>query len=178
MPDQVAPTPNPPVVPGAGGTPTLDGDPEQAAAADPGQTAGPSAPAQASPSAPNQTPPYRISLQGNGISIKYGWFGSPAVMWYQDSNRSLTFGYKEATLTDVPALGTVVSVTIVPGGIDIAETTFSLVVPPVGIPGQSGSVHVETFGITTVAPDNSDSPPTYAVINLSGEATATGNAPL
>jgi hypothetical protein len=176
MPDQVAPTPNPPVAPGVGGTPTLDGDPEQAAPADPGQLAGPSAPAQVSPSALNQTPPNQYSLQGNGITIRYGWFGSPTVMWYQDSNRSLAFEDNEATLADVPALGTVVSVTIVRDGIDAAETTFSLVVPPVEVPGQSGSVHVETIGITTVAPDDSDSPPTYAVINLSGEATATGNA--
>ena len=54
-------------------------DPEQIAPADPGQTA-PSAPAQASPSAPNQTPPNQYSLQGNGLTIQYGWFGSPAVM--------------------------------------------------------------------------------------------------
>jgi hypothetical protein len=177
--DPMTPTPISPVLPGGGGTPTLDGDPEQAAAAQPGQTAGVS-PAQA-PASGSYQPPNQYSLQGNEITIRYGWFGSPTVMSYQDSNRSLSFN--QATVTEVPTLGTIVSVTIVPGGTDTAETTFSLVVPPVEVPGQLGSmgppssVHVETFGIITVAPDALDFPPTYTVINLSGEATA-NNEPL
>jgi hypothetical protein len=177
MPDQVTPTPIPPAAHGSEATPTLDGGPEQATPADSGQTAPSVALAHGSGSASNQTPPNQYSLQGNGLTIQYGWFGSPAVMWYKDPNSSLTFDEGDTTLTDLPALGTVVSVKIVPGDNDTVETTFSLLLPPVEIPGQSGSVHIETFGITTVAPTASDSVPTYTVINLSGEATA-NNEPL
>jgi hypothetical protein len=152
-------TPTPPTVPGSGGTST-------------------SVPQQATP--PKQTAPNQYSVQGSGITVSYGWFGSPEVMTYQDSSHNLAFTYEEVTETSLSALGSLVTVTIVPGTETV--TTFTLLLPPVVIPGQSGSVPIETLGITTVqaASGASASPQkaTYSVVNLSGNAVSTGDAAL
>ena len=69
-------------------------------------------------------------------------------MSYQDSSCNLTFRSDGVSLTDVPALGTVISVPI--AAATDTSTTFSFVLPPVVIPGQSGDVDIETLGITAV----------------------------
>jgi hypothetical protein len=135
--------------------------------------------AQVTPTAPLHIPPDEYHFQGGGITIDYqisvGQLGH--LMTYQDSSRSLEFRGTEVMETEVAALGKVVSVTIVPGGTDSAATTFSVALPPVWEFSQPGSVHVETFGVTTIH-NTSDGPfglgqnATYTVTNLSGEATS------
>src|ERR1700691_4753782 len=98
MTDQAAPTPISPV--GGGSAATPDGSSEQGAAAQPGQTAS-SSPTQAPPSGSYQAP-NQYCLQGNGVTIQYGYFGSPTVMSYHDSARNLSFN--QATVTEVPTL--------------------------------------------------------------------------
>jgi hypothetical protein len=132
--------------------------------------------------APTQTPPDQYYFQGGGITIEYGGEELPTadevgqLMTYQDSSRSLAFDYREVDETEVAALGKVVNVTIVPGGTDSPATTFSVVLPPAVSPGPNGgSVHAETFGITTihntsVGPSGLGQNATYTVTNLSGNA--------
>ena len=79
---------------------------------------------------------------------------------------------------EVPDLGAVVSVTIVPN-VDTGATTFSVAIPDVNQPGPM--VRIETFGIATMdhvllgAPGNPQRK-TYAVTKLIG--TAVSGAPL
>lgn len=164
MSDPVTPTPISPAVAAGGASPPASGNNVQ----------------QTPSLGPNQCWPNYYSLGGNGITIQYGWFGSPDVMSYQDSTYNLTFTSDRVTLIDVPALGTLISVTIAAG--TDTTTTFNFVLPPVVIPGQSGDVGVDTFGISAVqtksASSTSPQTTTYTAINLSGTAVSTGNAPL
>jgi hypothetical protein len=163
-------------------------NPLQTTASDPAQTPA-SDPAQVTPTAPTQTPPNQYAdqytFQGGGITIQYGSTGGPPTtykMTYRDPSRILPFDYDEVDETEIAALGKVVSVTIVPGGTDSPATTFSVVLPPVVLPPDvpsgpavSGSVHAETFGITTihnnsVGPSGLGQNATYTVTNLSGDA--------
>jgi hypothetical protein len=124
--------------------------------------------------------PNQYYLQGNGISVAYfpNGFGPPHTngplhFTYRDSVRSLAFYGDEVRLVEVPDLGAIVSVTIVPS-VDTGPTTFSLVVPDVGMP-EHGSVDIATFGVTTMdhvlfGAIGHPQRQTYAVTQLTGTA--------
>jgi hypothetical protein len=124
-------------------------------------TPNPAAPAQpAAPPAPQTATPNQYHLHGGGISITYypeGFSPGPIVsgkgplrLIYQDAQRSLSFHDDEVRTVDVPDLGTLISVTLV-RTVDIGDTTFSLLLPHVVLPAQTGaSAFIRTEGITTV----------------------------
>jgi hypothetical protein len=126
--------------------------------------------------------PNQYYLQGSGISVAYfpDGFGPPHTngplhFTYRDSVRSLAFYGDEVRLVEVPDLGAVVSVTIVPS-VDTGATTFSLVVPVVVVSNASSSVSIETFGVTTmhyvlVGAIGHPQRDMYAVTALSGVAS-------
>ena len=99
------------------------------------------------------------SLSGGGIHVRFWTFtlgpirqgDEPPHLTYHDSHRTLSFHGDEIRSVDVPDLGTVVSVTIVPT-VDAGSTTFTLLLPRVNIASQGPltSVPVSTEGITTV----------------------------
>lgn len=106
-----------------------------------------------SPAEPNQ-----YHLSGTGISLSYypDGFGpvrpgqGRAVLFYQDTSRSLAFGAGEIRTVDVPDLGEVLSVTTVKTT-DIGDTSFSFVLPSVRLPGELGAaIAVDTFGVITL----------------------------
>jgi hypothetical protein len=108
-------------------------------------------PSNAQPDTPNQ-----YHLHGGGISVSYfpDGFGPVTTgggrFTYQDAHRALNFTGQEIRTADVPDLGTVVSVTLV-RTVDTGATTFSVLLPRVTLPGQTGAaVHIHTDGITTV----------------------------
>lgn len=101
--------------------------------------------------------PNQYHLHGGGIAVSYVPLGFGPVtpsgegrFTYQDAHRSLNFNGNAIRVVDVPDLGTIVSVTIVPT-VDVGDTTFSLLVPQVMLPQHVGaSAFIKTKGITTV----------------------------
>jgi hypothetical protein len=116
--------------------------------------------AVAAPDTPVQGPavkPNQYHLAGHGISVSYfpEGFGpvpkdGPDRLFYQDAHRHLVFNGSEIRKSDVPDLGTILSVTIVQT-VDVGSTTFSLILPHVNLPqGPHPSATIHTEGITTV----------------------------
>jgi len=96
--------------------------------------------------------PDLFQLEGGGISITFHpvFVGARPQLVYQDPYRTLTFRGDEIRRVEVPDLGSVISVTIVPS-VDTGTTTFSLLLPQVSLPNQVGaSTPISTEGITTV----------------------------
>ena len=130
-----------------------------------------------------ETRPNQYHLHGSGISVSYYPNGTgpptqqgPIRFTYQDAVRALVFR-DDVRVVDVPDVGSIVSVTIVPT-IDIGSTAFSLVVPLVVLPADSTDpIQIETKGITTVhrifvAAIGHPQRATYTVTNLRGTASA------
>jgi hypothetical protein len=137
-----------------------------------------SAPAQGTNA---QTTPNQYHLHGRGINVAYfpDGFGPPHTngplhLTYRDSVRSLAFYGDEVRLVDVPDLGKVVSVTIVPVIEENGATTFSLLVPDVVLQNPMSPVHIQTLGITTFHAGFNTVPEreTYTVTELRGTAVA------
>jgi len=132
--------------------------------------------------------PNQYHLHGEAISVTWYPDGAGPVVAgkgrtgfvYQDASRSLVFGTEEGIKVETSALGTIVTV-VIARTVDVGDTTFSLLVPPVVLPTPAG-VPVETVGVTTVNrllagvlghPQRS----TYTVTQLRGVASA-GDLPL
>ena len=101
--------------------------------------------------------PNQYHLEGGGITVSFFPLGFGPVtpggvgrFTYQDAHRSLNFTGDAIRKVEVPDVGTIVSVTIVPT-IDVGDTTFSLLVPQVMLPQHTGaSAFIKSEGITTV----------------------------
>ena len=99
------------------------------------------------------------SLSGGGIHVRYWTFtlgpirhgDEPPHLTYYDSHRTLSFHGNEIRNLNLPDLGTLLSVTIVPT-VDTGSTTFTVLLPRVNIVAQGPftSVPVSTEGIRTV----------------------------
>jgi hypothetical protein len=139
-------------------------------------------PVQADVKAPNQ-----YHLCGEGIMVTYfpGGFGpvpagpaAPLCLVYEDAARKLSFRRDEIRATMVEDIGTILSVTL-DRSVDLGDTTFSVIVPTVGLPDQlGGSASIEVFGITTVHRTflaGQAQRETYSVVELRGDA-ANGSA--
>ena len=86
-------------------------------------------------------------LQGGGIHISYSSAGPN--FFYQDATRTLDFTGQQVRVVQVPDLGTLVSVTIFLT-VDSGSSTFTVLLPRVGLPAQPiSSAPVSTDGITT-----------------------------
>jgi hypothetical protein len=117
---------------------------------------------------------YQVS--GDGITVTYSttsFFGGPH-FHYQDANIAKTFSGNQIQVTDVPLLGTVVSV-LIRLTIDSGSTAFSLLVPRTNL-GNSNSVKISTVGITaehkfTIAGPIAPQSDTYAAHVLNGTAS-------
>jgi hypothetical protein len=100
--------------------------------------------------------PNQYYLQGGGISVAYspeGWGPprldeGPLILTYQDAGRTQAFYSNRVQTTEVPALGTIVSVTLA-GELLLGNTTFSLLIPTVVLPEGDNSVAITTDAITT-----------------------------
>jgi hypothetical protein len=114
-----------------------------------------SSPATATTNVSGPTPIFAVpdsyQLSGHGISVSFLPIGPGGLahFTYHDAHRTLQFTGNQIRKVEVPDLGTVVSVTLVPT-IDSGSTTFSLLLPQVNLVNQRGaSVEVVTEGITT-----------------------------
>jgi hypothetical protein len=100
--------------------------------------------------------PNQYHLQGDGISVSYspeGWGPpildkGPLILAYHDGNQSEAFYHDGVQTTEVPTLGTIVSVTL-GAEVPFGSTTFSLLIPTVLLPEGEHSVPVSTDAITT-----------------------------
>jgi hypothetical protein len=112
-------------------------------------------PAQAAPDPTQQTPtPNQYNLHADHLSVSYFPEGfdvgptptaGPIILTYRDSHQALTFRKDVVSVIDVPGLGTIVTVVLVPDR-DQGATTFSLVVPRVELPGaHSAPIHTEAI---------------------------------
>ena len=121
------------------------------------------------------------TLSGGGILVRY--YTNPPILpaprlIYQDGQRTLSFSGAEIRSNDVPDLGTLVSVTIVPT-VDAAFVTFSLLLPQVNLlqQGPITSATVSTEAIQTTHTGLLDPPlghgqqEFYTVIALTGTAS-------
>jgi hypothetical protein len=166
--------------PGTGGDPTTtDSRTGGGATSDAATTSGSTNPV----STPAQTTPDQYYLRGSGISFAYYPNGTSSRSGegflhatYRDSVRSLAFYENGVRLVEVPDLGTIVSVTIFPS-VDTGNTTFSVLIPDVFLPDNSGTVPIETLGITTMehvltGAIGHPQRKTYTVAELSGTAGA------
>jgi len=91
---------------------------------------------------------YKVS--GDGITVTYSTtslFGGPH-FHYTDGTIDKTFSGSQIQVTNVPLLGTVVSVVILMT-IDTGSTSFSLLIPRVNL-GAGDQADMTTYGITTV----------------------------
>ena len=99
--------------------------------------------------------PNHYRLSGGGISVTYTPSGGPVTthgpghFTYHDAHLTLNFSGDQIRRLDVPDLGTVVSVTLIPT-VDTGSTTFSVLLPAVNLPGVGASAPIHTDGITTV----------------------------
>ena len=96
--------------------------------------------------------PNLYQVHGGGVSVTYHpvFVGGVPALTYQDSHRTLQFRGDQIRRVEVPDLGTAVSVTLVMT-VDTGSTTFSLLVPALGLPDHVGaSAPIATEGITTV----------------------------
>jgi hypothetical protein len=122
--------------------------------------------------------PNLFSLSGGGLHVEYSTssFDGQPHLTYQDSLRTLSFIGDQIRVVNVADLGTMVSVTIVLT-VDTGGTTFSLLLPPVNLPGPFASVPVSTDGITThhafsiIPAFNHGQRDFYSVTPLQGTAT-------
>jgi hypothetical protein len=135
----------------------------------------------ASSSTPRFASPDVYDLSGHGVTITYlpTAAGGLAQLTYQDHQRTEHFSGNQIRKVQVPDLGTVVSVTIVPT-VDTGSTTFSVLIPNINLPDQRGaSAPVVTEGISTVhkfsilPAANQGQRETYTVIPLHGTALLT-----
>jgi hypothetical protein len=127
--------------------------------------------------------PNQYHLHGHGVSIAYYPDGFGPVqqngrlrLSYRDASRTLSFYGDQVRVAQVPDIGTIVSVTIVPS-VDTGPTDFSLVVPDVALALADSSAEIETFGVTTmhyvfVGAIGHPQHETYTVTTLCGTATA------
>jgi hypothetical protein len=97
---------------------------------------------------PPRTPNY-YQVSGDGITVTYSttsFLGGPHFQ-YQQGSINKTFSGNQIQVTNVPLLGTVVSV-VVNLTVDSGSTSFSLLIPRVNL-GTSFAVDISTVGITT-----------------------------
>ena len=90
------------------------------------------------------------NLAGGGIQVRFSVAGPN--LHYQNGPTIRDFSGSEIRSSEVPDLGTLVSVTISPS-VDSGSTTFTLVLPRVNLPAPPALpalVPVTTDGITTV----------------------------
>jgi hypothetical protein len=90
---------------------------------------------------------YQVS--GDGITVTYStssFLGGPH-FHYQEGTLDRTFSGSQIHVTDVPLLGTVVSV-VIRLTVDSGSTSFSLLIPRMNL-GTSFAVDISTLGITT-----------------------------
>jgi hypothetical protein len=125
--------------------------------------------------APNLYILHNNVIQGGqfSLSILYsssGLVGEP-LFEYHDGSQLLSFSGNQIRTTELP-LGNLVTVTISTTA-DTGSTTFTLVVPSVGLLGGQ-SLHINTFGVTTtrrggILP-NIGQQDLYTVTELAGSA--------
>ena len=92
-----------------------------------------------------------FSLSGRGIHVDFASTslnGQPRLT-YHDTIQTRNFSGSDIRISEVPDLGTIVSVTlsIVP---DVGSTTFSLLIPTVFVSGLGTLTPVTTDAITTI----------------------------
>jgi hypothetical protein len=145
------------------------------------QTVATAVPDATSSATPRFASPDVYDLSGHGVAITYlpTGAGGLAHFTYQDHQRTESFSGNQIRRVQVPDLGTVVSVTIVPT-VDAGSTTFSVLIPDINLPNQRGaSTPVITEGISTVhkfsilPAANQGQRETYTVIPLRGTALLT-----
>ena len=90
--------------------------------------------------------PNHWTLAGSGITVHYNTPG-PGIFHYVDLGGPKTFTGPQIRVVPVPDLGTVVSVSL--GVSPVAETTFSVLLPVVGLDSTHPVEPVHTDGITT-----------------------------
>ncbi|MBV8521836.1 MAG: hypothetical protein JOY71_06885 [Acetobacteraceae bacterium] len=97
------------------------------------------------------TQPHTWNLTGaGGVQVRFS-VAEPQLQ-YQDVNGTRNFSGNDIRLSEVPDLGTVVTVTL-QITVDSGSTSFSLLLPRVNLPGPPATplaVPVVTEGITTV----------------------------
>jgi hypothetical protein len=137
---------------------------------------------QAADAKVRSTAPNQYHLHGHHIAVSYYPDGlppsvitpdGPTFLSYHDAHRSRAFGRDELDLVAVPGLGTVVTITL-SADIDLGSTTFSLVLPRVGLAdASSASIHVDAITtlhkghVRLVGQDE-----TYTVTQLVGTASS------
>ena len=110
--------------------------------------------AQSPQIAQTRSPNY-YQLTGDGISVTYSpdagpvTTNGPGSFTYQDEFRAITFRGDQIRRTETPDLGVIVSVTL-QLTVDAGSTTFSVLLPAVNLPDQTGaSAPIRTDGVTT-----------------------------
>jgi hypothetical protein len=101
---------------------------------------------------PHFAPPDRYHLAARDVAITYypGFADELPSLTYQDRHHTLRFRGDEIRRVEVPYLGVLVSVTLVLS-VDSGFTTFTLVLPHVNLPQQSGaSCRIECPSILTI----------------------------
>ena len=100
--------------------------------------------------------PNEYSFQGDGIHAAYfpqgsGPIGPEGAVFfsYQDSHTSKTFNKAETVETTIDGVGTLVTVVLTENPISHSHTSFSVLVPEVGVAAGSPQTF-RTKGITTV----------------------------
>jgi len=108
------------------------------------------APATAPAAATMIKEPNLFELSGGGIHVTYATttFAGPPQFYYHDGSISKLFTGDQIRVTKDPALGTLVSVTILPT-VDTGSTTFTLLVPNINL-RMSDVANITTVGITTL----------------------------
>jgi len=99
---------------------------------------------------PELVQPTIWNLSGGGIQVSYSVAGPN--LHYHDTTKILDFAGDQIRVTEVPDLGTLVSVTTFLT-IDSGSTSFTLFLPRVNLPGRPADpapVPVSTEGVTTV----------------------------
>lgn len=126
--------------------------------------------------------PNQYHLTGGGISLAYYpngmgpiMKGGPVCLVYQDAARVLSFTEKQIRREQSSDLGAFVSVTL-NEVVDIGSTSFTLLLPDVRLPEQSGaSAAIQSLGITTfhrtfLAGPGQGQQETYSTVQLAGDA--------
>jgi hypothetical protein len=117
-----------------------------------------------------------FSLSGGGIHVDYSSTsitGQPRLT-YHDHLRNLSFAGADIRTVEVPDIGSIVSVTLAIT-VDVGSTTFSVLIPHVVVPTQTGSAPVTTEGLTTIhrtpfAPQMPGQREVYNAVRLTGVA--------
>ena len=120
--------------------------------------------------APNLYILHNNVIQGGQFSLSIVYssagLGGEPLFEYDDGSQLLSFSGNQIRTTELP-LGNLVTVTI-SAAADTGSTTFTLVVPSVGLLGQF--LNINTFGVTTTRRGGIGQQDLYAVTELAGTA--------